>query len=93
MYHSHVDTDTQINMGLFGDFVIDPKSWAQIKPNVDVYAAQRMTGDRRRDLPGPAINGRAEHLRDQRQDVPGHPDDQRQAGLARADALHRRGAV
>jgi len=36
MYHSHVDTDTQINMGLFGGFVIDPKNWAQIKPNVDV---------------------------------------------------------
>jgi FtsP/CotA-like multicopper oxidase with cupredoxin domain len=36
MYHSHVDTDTQINIGLFGGFVIDPKNWAQIKPDVDV---------------------------------------------------------
>jgi manganese oxidase len=36
MYHSHVDTDTQINIGLFGGFVIDPKSWEQTKPDVDV---------------------------------------------------------
>ena len=36
MYHSHVDTDTQINIGLFGGFVIDPKNWEQIKPDVDV---------------------------------------------------------
>jgi FtsP/CotA-like multicopper oxidase with cupredoxin domain len=36
MYHSHVDTDTQINIGLFGGFIIEPKNWAEVKPDVDV---------------------------------------------------------
>ena len=36
MYHSHVDTDTQINIGLFGGFIVDPKNWQQTKPDVDV---------------------------------------------------------
>ena len=36
MYHSHVDTDTQINIGLFGGFIVDPKNWEQTKPDVDV---------------------------------------------------------
>ncbi len=35
MYHSHVDTDKQINIGLFGGFIVDPKNWAQVKPDVD----------------------------------------------------------
>lgn len=35
MYHSHVDTDTQINAGLFGGLIVDPKNWDQIKPDVD----------------------------------------------------------
>ena len=35
MYHSHVDTDTQINVGLFGGLIVDPKNWAAIKPDVD----------------------------------------------------------
>lgn len=35
MYHSHVDTDTQINVGLFGGLIVDPKNWDAIKPDVD----------------------------------------------------------
>jgi FtsP/CotA-like multicopper oxidase with cupredoxin domain len=35
MYHSHVDTDSQINVGLFGGLIVDPKNWAQVKPDVD----------------------------------------------------------
>lgn len=35
MYHSHVDTDTQINAGLFGGLIVDPKGWDAIKPDVD----------------------------------------------------------
>lgn len=36
MYHSHFDTDTQINIGLFGGFIIDPKNWADVKPDQDI---------------------------------------------------------
>lgn len=36
MYHSHYDTDTQINIGLFGAFIIEPKNWAEVKPDQDV---------------------------------------------------------
>ncbi|MBI1794133.1 MAG: multicopper oxidase domain-containing protein [Chloroflexi bacterium] len=36
MYHSHYDTDTQINPGLFGGFIVEPKNWAAVKPDVDV---------------------------------------------------------
>ena len=36
MYHSHFDTDTQINVGLFGGFIIEPKDWAQAKPDQDI---------------------------------------------------------
>ncbi len=35
MYHSHVDTDTQINVGMFGGLIVDPKNWNEIKPDVD----------------------------------------------------------
>ena len=35
MYHSHVDTDSQINVGLFGGLIVDPKNWNAIKPDVD----------------------------------------------------------
>lgn len=35
MYHSHVDTDTQINVGMFGGLIVDPKNWDAIKPDVD----------------------------------------------------------
>lgn len=36
MYHSHYDTDTQINVGLFGGFIIEPKDWAETKPDQDI---------------------------------------------------------
>lgn len=36
MYHSHFDTDTQINVGLFGGFIIEPKNWAETKPDQDI---------------------------------------------------------
>lgn len=36
MYHSHYDTDTQINVGLFGGFVIEPKDWGAARPDQDV---------------------------------------------------------
>ena len=36
MYHSHYDTDTQINVGLFGGFIIEPKNWAGTKPDQDI---------------------------------------------------------
>ena len=36
MYHSHYDTDIQINIGLFGAFIIEPKNWAEVKPDQDV---------------------------------------------------------
>lgn len=36
MYHSHYDTDTQINVGLFGGFIIEPKHWAETKPDQDI---------------------------------------------------------
>ena len=35
MYHSHYDTDTQINIGLFGGFIIEPRDW-QDRPDQDV---------------------------------------------------------
>jgi FtsP/CotA-like multicopper oxidase with cupredoxin domain len=35
MYHSHVETDTQIPIGLYAPFVIDPKDNAK-RPDVDV---------------------------------------------------------
>ena len=35
MYHSHVDTDRQVNIGLFGAVIIDPKE-QQAKPDKDV---------------------------------------------------------
>lgn len=35
MYHSHFDTDTQVNVGLFGGLIVDPKNWQAIKPNVE----------------------------------------------------------
>ena len=35
MYHSHFDTDTQINVGMFGGLIVDPKNWNEIKPDVD----------------------------------------------------------
>ena len=35
MYHSHVDTDTQINVGLFGGLIVDPGNWNAVKPDVD----------------------------------------------------------
>jgi hypothetical protein len=35
MYHSHVDTDRQVNVGLFGAVIIDPKD-PQAKPDKDV---------------------------------------------------------
>lgn len=36
MYHSHYDTDTQINIGLFGGFIIEPKHEAETKPDQDI---------------------------------------------------------
>lgn len=36
MYHSHYDTDTQINPGLFGGFIVEPKDWETVKPDQDV---------------------------------------------------------
>lgn len=36
MYHSHFDTDRQINVGLFGGFVIEPKEWGAARPDQDV---------------------------------------------------------
>ena len=36
MYHSHFDTDTQINVGLFGGFIIEPKNWEEVKPDQDI---------------------------------------------------------
>lgn len=36
MYHSHYDTDTQINVGLFGGFVVEPKEWSAEKPDQDI---------------------------------------------------------
>lgn len=36
MYHSHYDTDTQINIGLFGGFIIEPKDWAKTRPDQDI---------------------------------------------------------
>lgn len=36
MYHSHYDTDTQINIGLFGGFIVEPKNWAETQPDQDI---------------------------------------------------------
>ena len=36
MYHSHFDTDTQINIGLFGSFIIEPKNWVENKSDQDI---------------------------------------------------------
>lgn len=35
MYHSHVDTDKQIMLGLYAPFIIDPKTPETVKPAVD----------------------------------------------------------
>ena len=35
MYHSHVDTDKQIMLGLYAPFIIDPKTPEKVKPAVD----------------------------------------------------------
>jgi manganese oxidase len=35
MYHSHVETDKQIMLGLYAPFIIDPKTPAAQKPEVD----------------------------------------------------------
>ena len=60
MYHSHVDTDTQINIGLFGAFIIDPKHEID-PPDQDItLILNEWRYDAAADLTYPAMPGMGE---------------------------------